>query len=72
MNSSDSIDYELPPADSYCVDLAGLSDRERRAAVTAIEEIVGPLRPARGVDSSLLAKSAATPDSVPMNALSRG
>jgi hypothetical protein len=71
MNSSDSVDYDLPPADSYCVDLAGLSDRERLAAVTAIEEIVGPLRPAR--DRFFAPNEIGRdPHIVPMNSLSLG
>lgn len=35
-------DFVLPTA--YHVDLDGLSEQEREAAVTAIEEIVRPLR----------------------------
>lgn len=61
MPTSDSVDYDLPDSDSYTVNLAGLSNRERRAAVAAIEEIVGPLRDAGAAETGGTTPSASEP-----------
>lgn len=42
-------DFVLPSA--YLVDLDGLTDEERTAAMTAIEELVRPLRDSVGAKS---------------------
>lgn len=50
MSSSLPDDPEGPLPETYLVDLAGLTPREHRAAVAAIEELVGPLRIKRLVE----------------------
>ena len=67
MSSSVPDDIEQTLTDSYIVNLAGLSEQERRAAVAAIEELVRPLRMSVWVETNPFGKLVPGPARIPVN-----